>query len=132
MRKKTHEEFVKELKQLNPNIVVLGKYDGATTKIKCRCLIDSYEWETTPHNLLKGKGCPKCGIKSRIQKRKLSQDEFNKRVQLKSPNIQVLNQYVYWKKAQCQNKKCCFRNPLHQNYTVPRKTDFQHFLGKVF
>ena len=94
MRKKTHEEFVKELKQLNPNIVVLGKYDGATTKIKCRCLIDSYEWETTPHNLLKGKGCPKCGIKSRIQKRKLSQDEFNKRVQLKSPNIQVLNQYV--------------------------------------
>lgn len=92
--KKTHDEFVKELEQTNPNIKVIGTYINATTKIKCECKIDSYIWEAVPNNLLKGKGCPKCGIKSRSEKRRMSQDEFIKTVQLKSPNIQVLSQYV--------------------------------------
>lgn len=89
MRKKTHEEFVKELEQLNPNIVVLGKYDGATTKIKCRCLIDSYEWETTPSILLGGSGCPKCG--NNIKKTNI---EFINEMQQINPNIEILGKYI--------------------------------------
>ena len=45
MRKKNHEEFVKELEQLNPNIEVLGEYQGAYVKIWFRCKKDNFEWD---------------------------------------------------------------------------------------
>ena len=48
-RKKTHSEFVEEMKILNPEINVLGKYVNSRTKIgvKHTC---GYQWEA----------CPKC------------------------------------------------------------------------
>ena len=33
-RKKTHEEFVEEMKVKNPNIKILGKYKTAKEKVK--------------------------------------------------------------------------------------------------
>ena len=33
-KKKTHTEFIKELKLINPEITVIGKYIGALTKIE--------------------------------------------------------------------------------------------------
>lgn len=60
---KTHEEFMNELEEKNShfnNIEILGEYIKNNIKIKCRCKIDSYEWEATPTNLLNGTGCPEC------------------------------------------------------------------------
>ena len=57
---KTHDQYVEELNNVNPNIKVIGKYMGANTPILHKCLIDDYEWITTPANLLYGTGCPKC------------------------------------------------------------------------
>lgn len=59
-RKKTNNEFVQELKNKNPNILPLEEYIKSDQKIKCKCLIDDCEWESTPNNLLSGHGCPKC------------------------------------------------------------------------
>lgn len=60
---KSHEEFMKDFIKKNifaNEIEILEKYKNAYTKIKCRCKIDGYEWETKPSNLLNGTGCPKC------------------------------------------------------------------------
>lgn len=57
---KTHEVFIKELKQINPNIEVLSKYQKSSIKIKCKCKICGHEWEAIPSNLLRKRSCPSC------------------------------------------------------------------------
>ena len=58
-RKKTHTEFIEELKIVNPEITVIGKYINSQTKIEVQHTC-GYKWNTTPNNLLKGSSCPKC------------------------------------------------------------------------
>ena len=57
---KTHEEYVDELNNINPDIIVLGMYINANTPILHKCLIDGHEWYAQPANILSGKGCPQC------------------------------------------------------------------------
>ena len=92
-KKKTHEEYVAELAIKNSTIEVVGKYSGANTKILHRCNIDGYEWYATPHNILNGKGCPQCGIKSRTEKRSKAHDEYVLELSIKNPNIEVIGRY---------------------------------------
>lgn len=54
---KTHEEFVKQVEQVNPDIEILCKYGGANKRIECKCLICGNEWSDTPSHLLRGRGC---------------------------------------------------------------------------
>ena len=58
---KSNEQFLKELKLVNPNILPLEEYQGDKVKIKCKCLIHNYEWYVAPCHILHRKtGCPKC------------------------------------------------------------------------
>lgn len=60
-RTKTHDQFIRELAEINPNIKVLGIYVNNELKIECQCLIDNNIWgTTTPNSLLQGTGCPEC------------------------------------------------------------------------
>ncbi|QFJ53779.1 zinc-ribbon domain-containing protein [Pseudobutyrivibrio xylanivorans] len=59
-KRKTHEEFLSEIKNKNINVEVLGKYVNAKTKLKVRCLKCNNTWDITPTNLLSGKRCPVC------------------------------------------------------------------------
>ena len=43
-KKKSHKEFVNELKEKNPNIRVIGQYQTAKDKIECECLICNTHW----------------------------------------------------------------------------------------
>lgn len=63
-KKKTHEEFVKELNKVYGDRVYipLGEYKGANTKILVRHNCGN-EWNTIPSSLLKGHGCPVCSGK---------------------------------------------------------------------
>lgn len=61
-RRKTHEEFVNELKIKNPTIKIKGKYLNNRTHILCECKIHNLEWNALPANLCNGHGCPKCGL----------------------------------------------------------------------
>lgn len=89
MRKKTHEEFVEEMKEINSNIEIVGEYVNVQTKIKCRCLIDGYEWEVTPHNLLRGRGCPRCSGKERYTTK-----SFKEKIKEINPYIEVIGEYI--------------------------------------
>ena len=59
-RKKTHENFIRQLSSVSPRIQPLDSYAGAKEKIKCRCLDCGYEWSASPNNLLQGHSCPTC------------------------------------------------------------------------
>ena len=98
--KKTTEEFVNELKEINDNIEILGEYVNAHTKIKCKCKIDGYEWETTPHSLLKGQGCPKCAGNANK-----TTEEFKQEMKEINDNIEILGEYKGSKiKIKCKCK----------------------------
>lgn len=58
--KKTHETFIKELYNINVNIVVLNKYINDRTKVKCLCKRCNCIWEAVPNHLLRYRGCPRC------------------------------------------------------------------------
>lgn len=64
-KRKTQEEFVKEMNNINPNIKILGKYINKQTPIKCKCKICGCEWDTSiPTNLLRFRlCCPECLFK---------------------------------------------------------------------
>ena len=89
-RNKTTEDFKQELKEINGDIIVLGKYINNRIKIKCRCKIDGYEWDAIPRNLLSGQGCPKCAN----NKMKLTHKEFMDRMRKINSDIEVLEEYV--------------------------------------
>lgn len=88
-KRKTQEQYVNEVGEINKNIIVLGDYIDANTPILHKCKIDMYEWYTTPANILFGKGCPKCG---RTMKR--TQEEYVEELFLVNPNIEVLEEYI--------------------------------------
>ena len=67
---KTHEEFVKEIKdRFNGNIVILDKYIDQKTKIRFYCSQCNNQWTTTPMSILHTSiGCPVCANKITSQK----------------------------------------------------------------
>ena len=88
-KKKTHGEYVEELKVVNPDIEVVGIYVGANIKILHRCLKDGHEWLATPHNILRGRGCPKCA--GHIQR---THEMYVNDVSKINQNIEVVGEYI--------------------------------------
>lgn len=88
-RKKTHEEYVAELAEKNPNIDVIGEYIDAKTPVLHKCRIDNYEWNAKPNNILSGKGCPKCGGTM-----KKTHKEYVNELLKKNSNVEVLGEYI--------------------------------------
>ena len=102
-RKKTHEEFITELSQINPNIEILGTYVNNQTKIKCKCKLDGYEWEARPSHLLRGKGCPICGRKKISEQKRKTHNQFLQELQEINTDIEILGTYVNSKtKIKCK------------------------------
>ena len=88
-RRKTHDEYVKEVSSINQNIEVVGEYVNAKTKILHMCKIDGYEWYALPNSIIHGHGCPKCSGKF-----KKTQDEYVQSVFEINQNIDVIGKYV--------------------------------------
>jgi hypothetical protein len=94
MKKKTHIEYVEELKIKNPYVEVIGEYVNANTNIMHHCLIHNVFWETKPYRVLEGHGCKKCRIEKFKMSNTKTQDEYIEEVKLKNPNIEVIGEYV--------------------------------------
>ena len=76
---KTHHKYLEEINKINPYVIPLEKYRGANIPILHKCLLDGYEWNITPTNILSGYGCPQCNeskgerkIRIWLQKNKIS------------------------------------------------------------
>lgn len=92
--RKSHEQYVLELAEVNPNVIVLEKYINNSTKLKHRCLIDGCEWYAAPHSMLSGHGCPVCA-KEKIKKSiTMTHKEYINRLKLIHDRIVVIGQYI--------------------------------------
>lgn len=58
--RKTHEEQVSAINEINPDIEVLGEIVGDKIPVLCRCKVCDHKWSPTPNTLKAGKGCPEC------------------------------------------------------------------------
>lgn len=115
-RTKCHEEYVNDLYKVNPNIIVLGTYEGVNKPILHRCLVDGNEWFARPGGLLYGLGCPKC---------KESHGEKKIRKWLEEHNIEYEDQHVF---EDCKDKKVLpFDFYIHQYNLCIEFDGEQHF-----
>lgn len=94
MKKRTHDEYVALVATNNSNIMVVGEYIDAHTKILHRCLIDGTEWYAAPNNILRGCGCPKCGFISSAKKRSSTHEEYVRKVANINSSIAVIGEYI--------------------------------------
>lgn len=92
--RKTHEQYVKELAAINPNIEVLGHYIGSMNKTLHRCKIDECEWYVIPNSLLHGSGCPECKRQKQIVRQTKTHDQYIQEVTKINPNIEVIGIYM--------------------------------------
>ena len=136
--KKTHEQYIDELKNTSPNIEVLDIYKGASVKLRHRCTIHDYIWEAVPSSITHGTGCPICGIEKQVKSRTKTQDQYIEELSKVNGNIEVLGEYINanvkilhrckihnyeWMVAPghllfgqgCPKCKCCYKR-THEDY----------------
>ncbi len=90
---KTHDYFMKELRQTHPDIEALENYTHGNTEIRFRCANCGNIWRARPNRVLQSKGCPTCSKRNRGLKRRVSPTEFKERVELNNPDIELLEEY---------------------------------------
>lgn len=92
MKKKTNDDFVKELNQKLPNIKPLDNYINAVTKIRFKCSICGEEFLSKPNTILSSTyGCPKCSMREGHNKQKLKgKENFLKAIEHK---FKILDEY---------------------------------------
>lgn len=91
---KTNEEYIKEINNVNSNIVALEKYIDAKTPILHLCTIHNVEWKAYPDNILHGHGCYKCGNDKTSDKNGKTHKEYIKELEIKNPNVIALGTYI--------------------------------------
>lgn len=91
---KTHDDFVKAMNLLHPNLAVKEKYKNANKRLLVQCLTCGFEWNGVPASLLAGDGCRKCGTKVAHEKFVKPQHVFKQQVQEVNPNIEILGEYT--------------------------------------
>lgn len=91
---KTHNQFLNEFLKINQSITFLSEYIGARDKIDCQCNVCGYVWQGTPTNLLRGHGCPRCGILAGWDKHRPSQKDYEKKLSQLNPSIKARGKYL--------------------------------------
>ena len=92
--RKSNQAFISELSAINPDIVPLEEYRGNKEKILLRCKICGNEWNSKPHDLLSGHGCPACGYERQKKLQRYSNEEFLNRLKTVGSDIEALDEYV--------------------------------------
>ena len=93
MKQKTNEQYIKELKNINPNVTPLEGYNGAKNKIKHQCNICGHKWSVTPSHLLSGTHCPNCDNNLRSKKQTKSNQQYIEELKVKNPTIISIEKY---------------------------------------
>ena len=94
MVRKTHEQFILQMQTINPNIAILSEYEKDNVKINCKCKICGFEWESSPSNLLRGKGCKQCHYKKLSEIKMKPHEQFIKELSEVNKDIKVLSKYT--------------------------------------
>lgn len=74
--RKSHAEFVEELKSRRDDVIIVGPYVKALEKTRFRFLKCGHEWDVTPAHILNGRGCPLCAHSRRGASQRLTMERF--------------------------------------------------------
>lgn len=108
---KSNEDFVAELKEKNPTIEPLEKYNGVFTPIKFKCRDCGNIWSMNPDAALHAlQKCPICTKKKNVQAMTKTNEQFLSELEDANPNIEVLEPY------KTDHDKILARCKIH-NYT---------------
>ena len=123
-KKKTTEQFIEELKIINPEITVIGEYVNAVTKIKVKHTC-GYQWDTTPTSLLQGSSCPECSKIKASKKRTKTTQQFIEELEIVNPEVTVFGEYVNSKTKMEVKHTCGYKwkptpNALLQGISCPK------------
>lgn len=75
--RKSHEQFVKDVYDINPYIKIKGRYTTCNTKVQCECANCGYVWSPVAGDIEAGKGCPKCKETTGERKIRAYLDRYN-------------------------------------------------------
>lgn len=78
----------------HPNIKIEGCYYNNKVPIKCKCIICDNVWNTRPDQLVRGQGCPICGLKKRIKSQTKSHEQFVEDAKSINSQIEILGNYI--------------------------------------
>lgn len=87
-QRKTHEQFVSEIKKMHPKLVIESEYMGARKKLGVFCTVCGNHYYSKPNNLLRGRGCPQCGGTA-----KKTHEEFIELIHEINPNLIITSEY---------------------------------------
>lgn len=94
IKRKTTEEYIKELELKNPNLEVMGDYINNHTKILHKCRRHNITYSTTPAQALKGGGCDQCRSEKISSALLKTPEQYTKEVNEKTKNIEILGIYL--------------------------------------
>ena len=102
---KKQQEFLSLID--STNIRLLGDYNKGETKIKVQCKECEHIWESTPHSIKSGHGCPKCAISKRSKQQTKTHVQFIEELKLINNNILIISEYTGSKnKINCECLIC--------------------------
>lgn len=91
------EQFIEEIRHINPGIEILGKYTGSHSRIKCNCKVCKNIWNPTAGQLLAGQGCPICGHRraamQAAESRRKTPEQYEKEFKERNPSLILMNTY---------------------------------------
>ena len=93
MKKKTHDEFIKEIGVINPDIKIIGKYESSKKHIEVICKKCGNKYDSTPNNLLLGKKCKICANKYNGENKRKTNTQFIKELENLDLGIISLDEY---------------------------------------
>lgn len=109
---RTHEQFIKELKKINPDIDVVGKYSRAVDRVEVKCKRCGLNWEPKAYSLIQGKGCPHCSkVRGATKNKGLTGtkgiNDFKRQLSIVDDSIEISGEYKNNKtKVECRCKRC--------------------------
>ena len=92
-RCKTHEQYVKEVELINPDIIIIGQYIDAKTPIDHYCKKHNILWKAYPSNILRGIGCKECGNEKIRDKNIKLHNKYVEDLSMINTNIDVIEEY---------------------------------------
>ena len=92
-RRKSEEQFRKELKQIHPYLIPNDTYQKATIKYHCICSIHNCDVYKTPHHYLRGQGCVKCTEDRLHRKMRYTHEEYKNIFSNIHPHLELTTPY---------------------------------------
>jgi hypothetical protein len=89
-----HEDFIKAVEVANPNVEILGEYQGRNRQIETRCKIHNIVWYPRPDSILDGRGCPDCANIKRSNSIAIPEEEVLARIEKTVPTAKLIGKYI--------------------------------------